>query len=98
MMGKLKETQKKIEETKVRLNTVMIDESNSAGTVKVTVTANSEIKSIKLDPSLTDHEELEDYLVLTLNKALSRADSIKETELAHAAKDGLPTIPGMDLF
>ncbi len=29
MMGKLKETQKKVEETKKRLNTVLIDEKSS---------------------------------------------------------------------
>ena len=41
---------------------------------------------------------LEDYLILTINKAISKASKINETELASAAKDGLPNIPGMDFF
>lgn len=99
MMGKLKEAQEKVEETKKRLDTVLIDEAGADGAVKVTVTANREIKAIGIDDSLLeDKEELEDYLILTLNKALSRASAINEQELAIAAKSGMPNIPGMDLF
>ena len=99
MMGKLKEAQEKVEETKKRLDTVLIDESAANGTIKVTVTANREIKAISLDESLLkDKEELEDYLILTLNKALKRAGEINEQELAIAAKSGMPNIPGMDMF
>jgi hypothetical protein len=45
---------------------------------------------------MEDKEQLEDYLVLTLNKAISRASEIHETELAAVAKDGMPDIPGLD--
>lgn len=97
MMNKLQEAQQKVEETKKRLDTVLIDENTDK--VKVTVTANREIKAINIDESLlTDAEELEDYLILTLNKAIKRATEINEQELAIAAKSGMPNIPGMDLF
>lgn len=99
MMGKLQEAPKKVEETKHRLNTVLIDEQSVDGLLKLTVTANSEVKKIEIaDDLLQDKEQLEDYLILTLNKALSRAGAINEAELAAAAKDGMPNIPGMDLF
>ncbi len=99
MMGKLKEAQEKVEETKKRLHTVLVDESVANGQLKVTVTANREIKSIDIDNSLlADKEELEDYLILALNKALERANTINEQELAIAAKQGMPNIPGMDMF
>lgn len=99
MMGKLKETQQKVEDTKKRLNTVLIDEASSDQKLKVTITANREIKSIVLDDELlADKEMLEDYLVLTLNKAISRATQVNETELAAVAKEGMPNIPGMDMF
>ncbi|MBA6155189.1 YbaB/EbfC family nucleoid-associated protein [Tenacibaculum sp. S7007] len=99
MMGKLQEAQQKVEETKKRLNTVLIDESSAGGKIKITVTANREIKAINIDESLLeDKEELEDYLILTLNKALQRAGEINEQELAVAAKAGMPNIPGMDMF
>lgn len=97
MMGKLKETQKKVEETKKRMDTVLIDEKSSDGSVEVTITANREIKKIALsDELLSDKEKLEDYLILTLNKAIKRATSVNETELAVVAKEGIPNIPGMD--
>lgn len=99
MMGKLKETQKKVEETKKRLDTVLIDEKSSDGKIEVTLTANRAIKSISIsDDLLNDKEQLEDYLILTLNKAIEKATKVNETELAAAAKDGLPDIPGLDMF
>ena len=99
MMGKLQEAQKKVEETKQRLNNVLIDEQSADGLLKVTVTANRQIRTIDInDELLNDREQLEDYLILTLNKALDKAGAINEAELAAAAKDGMPNIPGMDLF
>ena len=98
MMGKLKEAQEKIEATKARLNTIFVDGEAGNGKVKVSVTANRLVKSISIAEELTDKEEIEDYLVLALNKALDKANTISETELAAAAKDGMPNIPGMDLF
>ncbi|EZH75950.1 hypothetical protein ATO12_03930 [Aquimarina atlantica] len=99
MMGKLKETQKKVEETKERLNTVLVDEESSDGLLKITLTANREVKKIAIsDQLLEDKEQLEDYLILTLNKAIEKATQVNETELAAVAKEGMPNIPGMDLF
>jgi nucleoid-associated protein EbfC len=99
MMGKLKETQQKIEETKRRLNTVLVDEQSSDGLLKVTLTANRKIKSIDLDESLLeDKEQLEDYLILVLNKAIEKATNVNEAELGAVAKEGMPNIPGMDMF
>ena len=99
MMGKLKETQKKVEETKKRLDTVLIDEQSNDGLIKVTLTANRAIKTIAVDDSLLeDKEQLEDYLVITLNKAIDKATKIQEAELAAVAKEGMPNIPGMDMF
>lgn len=99
MMGKLKETQQKIEETKRRLDTVFIDEQSSDGLLSVTLTANREIKIITVDDSLLeDKEQLEDYLVLVLNKAIVKATNVNEAELGAVAKDGMPNIPGLDMF
>ena len=99
MMGKLKETQKKVEATKKRLDTVLIDEKSSDGLLKITLTANRKIKSIAIaDELLEDKEQLEDYLILTLNKAIEKATNVNEAELAAVAKEGMPNIPGMDMF
>jgi DNA-binding YbaB/EbfC family protein len=99
MMGKLKETQQKVEETKKRLDFVLIDEKSADGLLEVTLTANRKIKSITLsDDLLNDKEILEDYLVTVLNKAIEKATNVHEAELAAVAKEGMPNIPGMDMF
>ncbi|MDN3724020.1 YbaB/EbfC family nucleoid-associated protein [Aequorivita sp. SDUM287046] len=99
MMGKLKETQEKVEATKKRLDTVLIGEASHDGLLKITLTANRKIKSIAIDDSLLeDKEQLEDYLILTLNKAIEKATNVHETEVAAVAKEGMPNIPGLDMF
>lgn len=77
----------------------MIDEKSSDGLLKVTLTANRELKSIEIDDSLLeDKEQLEDYLILTLNKAIEKATRVNESELSAVAQEGMPNIPGLDLF
>jgi DNA-binding YbaB/EbfC family protein len=99
MMGKLKEAQRKVEETKEHLHTVLIDECSNDDKLKVTITANRTIKSIEIDDTLLqDKDMLEDYLILTLNKAIHKATSINDAEIAAVAKEGMPNIPGMDMF
>lgn len=100
MMGKLRETQQKIEDTKKRLDTVLIDEQSKDGLLKITLTANSQIKSISIDDSLLeDKEQLEDYLIVVFNKAIEKAASINQSELDSVTKVDMPMIPGMeDLF
>lgn len=99
MMNKLKDAQQEVEKTKTRLNSVLIDETSNDHKIKVTLTANREIKAISIDKSLlSDAEELEDYLILTLNKAIAKATKINDDEMAAAAKTNMPNIPGMDMF
>ncbi|MFV0541644.1 MAG: YbaB/EbfC family nucleoid-associated protein [Aestuariibaculum sp.] len=99
LMGKLKETQKKVEETRKRLDTVLVDEASNDNKLKITLTANRTVKAIEInDELLQDKEQLEDYLIITLNKAIEKATQINETELGAVAKEGMPNIPGMDMF
>ena len=78
---------------------MLIDEKSNDNLLNVTITANRKIRSITIDESLLeDKEQLEDYLILVLNKAIEKATNIHETELAAVAKEGMPNIPGMDMF
>lgn len=97
MMGKLKETQQKVEETKKRMDTVLLAEKSNDNQIEVTITANREIKKIEIsDNLLSDKEQLEDFLIVTINKAIKQATKVNEAELAAVARDGMPNIPGMD--
>lgn len=99
MMGKLKEAQAKVAATKQRMNTVLIDEKSSDSMLKVTITANRELKHIEIDDCLLLNKPLLlESLILTLNKAIDKATTINEREIAAVASEGMPKIPGMDLF
>jgi len=99
MMGKLKEAQAKVAATKQRMNTVLIDEKSSDSFLKVTITANRELKHIEIDDSLLQNKtQLVESLILNLNKAIDKATTINEKEIAAVASEGMPKIPGMDLF
>ena len=99
MMGKFKETRQKVEETKKRLKTVTFEETGPEGALRIVVSASREIREIHIDDSLMgDKEQLTDYLVITLNRALEKAGEIHDAELAAVAKEGMPNIPGLDLF
>jgi len=97
MMGKLKETQQKMEETKKRLDSVLVEEQSTDGLLKITITANRTIKSITIDDALLeDKEQLEDYMVLVMNKAIEKATKVNEAEIDAVAKMDMPMIPGME--
>lgn len=94
MMGKLQQMQQQMEESKRRLDTLYVDASSPNGMVKVTLTGNRKVKNITVDPELLkgDKEELEDHLVLALNKGLENAEKLWESEMRGMA-GGL--IPGL---
>lgn len=94
MMQKLQEMQKKVEATKVRLNTITVTGEAGNGKVNVVATGNREIKSITINEKLTnlDKEELEDLLIIAMNKALENAEAVNDSEM-KAASAGM--IPGM---
>lgn len=100
MMGKMKETQQKIEDNKKRLDTVLINEQSSDGLFKVTITANNSLKNIFIDDALLeDKEQLEDYIITVVNKAIEKATQTNLKELDAVTKMDLPMIPGMeDMF
>jgi DNA-binding protein YbaB len=86
MMGKLKETQQN-GRNKKRLDTVLVDEQSTDGLLKVTITANRTIKSVTIaDDLLQDKEQLEDYMILVMNKAIVKASKVNEAELDAVAK------------
>ena len=100
MMGKMKETQEKVAQTKKRLDTIFIDEQSNDQLLKVSISANNQIKSIGIDDTLLqDKEQLEDYLILVINKAIEKASAVHQAEIDAVSKMDLPMIHGMeDIF
>lgn len=94
MMGKLHEAQQQAEEVKKKLDDVQLRESD--GEITIIITGNREIKDVEVSEALLeDKEELQDKLVLALNRAIKKADEAHEREMQSVAKG---MMPGTDLF
>ncbi len=100
MMGKMKETQEKVAQTKKSLDQIFIEEQSADQLLKVSISANNQLKTINIDDSLLeDKEQLEDYLILVINKAIEKATAVHVAEIDKVSKMDLPMIPGMeDIF
>ncbi len=97
-MGKVQEAQKQMEETKKRLSEIIVEGQAEAGMVKVKASCNYQIKSIEISDELlktNDKSELEDLLIVALNKALEKAKEAQELEMAKVAQGMLPGFGGL---
>lgn len=95
-MRQANELTKKIEQRKESLNAETVEGQAGDGRVKVTVTCEPALKSIKIDPTAIDAADpsmLEDLLVAAVNAGLEKARVHSQQELAKISK-GIK-IPGI---
>ena len=92
MMGKLQEMKQKADDIKIKLDDIIINVEGAGGDIKIAISGNREIKSLTIAPALQhgDKEELEDQLVVTLNKALLKANELNDNEMKSVASGMLP--------
>ncbi|MCA6438055.1 MAG: YbaB/EbfC family nucleoid-associated protein [Bacteroidota bacterium] len=92
MMGKLNEMKAKAEEVKRKLDDSIVEVDGAGGDIKIKLTGNRLIKEISITPSLqhSDNSELVEQLVVTLNKALEKANALNEKEMKEVAGSMLP--------
>ncbi len=85
MFDKLMEAQQKAGEVKKRLDAISVTGSSEGGKITVSANANKVIQSITIDDDFfkqADKEELEELLIVALNKALEQADNVSQSEMA----------------
>lgn len=90
MFDKILEAQKHAEAIKKRLETIIVTGEAEGGKVVVESTAGKTIRNVRIDDSLTgadNKEELEELLVVALNKALAQAEQISATEMQAATQN-----------
>jgi len=101
-MGKLmkqaQEMQAKMAEAQERIATIVCDGASGGGLVTAQATAQGELRSLTVDPSLFDGSEdkavLEDLIVAAVNDAAQKAREAGQAEMAKVTEGmGLP--PGM---
>ena len=92
MMGKLQEMKQKADDIKLKLDSTIIQVEGAGGDIKISITGNREIRSLTIAPALQhgDKEELEEQLLVTLNKALFKANETNENEMKQVASGMLP--------
>lgn len=92
MMGKLQEMKQRADEVKAVLDASVISIEGAGGDIKIEITGNRKIKNLQIAPALQhgDKEELEEQLIVTLNKAIEAADRMNEEEMKKAAGGLLP--------
>ncbi len=93
MLGKLADAQKKMQEIKNRLETITVTGEAEGGKVVAEATGNNKLRSVKINDSLFkigDREEVEELIVVAVNRALEASEKMMQAEMAVASKDLLP--------
>ena len=99
MMKQARELQGKMEQLQQEVAALEVEGSAGGGLVSITMNGKSEIKRVRIDPSLLKPEEaeiVEDLIVAAVNDARTKA----EAKLADRMRDltgGLQFPPGMKL-
>lgn len=92
MFDKLLQVQQKAEEIKKRLDAVTVSGEAEGGKIKITATGNKQISSVFLEEDFlksADKEELEELLVVAINKALEQAENIHQSEMQALSQNML---------
>lgn len=92
MMGKLQEMKARAEEIKNKLDGVLLKVSGAGGDIKIEITGNRKIRAIEIADALQhgDRQQLQEQLLVTINRAISEADKVNEEEMKKAASGMLP--------
>ena len=98
MFDKLFEAKQKAEELKKRLDGITVSGSAEGGKISVTANGNKIIQSITIDEEFlkeADKEELEELLIVAVNKALEQAENLNQSEMAALSRDMLGGMGGL---
>lgn len=98
MFGDLKNkiTQAK-EDLNVRMNDAQVRANSSSQLISVIANGNREIIDLQINHQLLDDsDQLEDELLITINRALEKATILYDAELKEVMKNNMPAIPGLD--
>jgi len=97
MLGGMEEMQKQMQE---KLTKIVVEAEAGDGLVKVKANAARQILDITIDESIDDTEEIEDLLLVAMNRVLAAAAVKEKEESTEMLKNIMP--PGMgnlgDLF
>ncbi|MBD1385118.1 YbaB/EbfC family nucleoid-associated protein [Mucilaginibacter rigui] len=85
MFDKLMEAQQKAGEVKKRLDAITVTGTAEGGKISVKANGNKVVQSVNIDADFfkdADKEELEELLVVAINKAIEQAENLSQSEMA----------------
>lgn len=92
MQAQLAQVQEELRET-------TIEASAGGGAVKVVITGAQEVRSVEIDPTAVDPEEvdmLQDLVMTAVNDAIARSKELERERMAGVAGGlGVPGMPGL---
>ncbi len=97
MMKQVQKAQQQMQEIQEELAHREVDATAGGGMVKVVMTGDGILRSIRLDPEVVDREDidmLQDLVVAAVNEAKKRSADMAATEMQKAT-GGLGLPPGM---
>ena len=96
IMKQAQKMQAKMAEMQEQLKDEVLDASAGGGTVKVTITGDLVVKSIEIDPTAVDPEDVEllqDMTTAAVNEAIRAAQELQQRRMADIS--GGMNIPGL---
>ena len=99
MMKQAKELQEKMQVLQEEVAALEVEGHAGGGLVSVVMTGKSEMKRLRIDPSLIKPEEaevLEDLIVAAVNDARAKAEAVLAEKMRQMT-GGLQLPPGMNL-
>jgi DNA-binding protein YbaB len=92
MFGKMEAMKRMAEESKLRLDAILVEGEAGNGLVVVELTGNRVVRSIKIngDHTIMEKDDLEDLISVALQRAIEKANSINEQEVMSSAKHLFP--------
>jgi DNA-binding YbaB/EbfC family protein len=100
LMKQATELKSKMEAMQAELDRIEVEGTAGGGMVTVTMTAQGEVKSVNLDPSLMKPDEkeiIEDLIVAAHADARRKAEAQRQEKMKNLT-GGLPLPPGLKLF
>lgn len=99
LMKQAQEMQEKMGDMQEQLSSIEVQGTSGAGMVTVTLSGKSEMRGVKIDPSLLKPEEvevLEDLIVAATNDARSHVEARAQEEMSKVT-GGLNLPPGFKM-
>jgi nucleoid-associated protein EbfC len=100
MMKQVGQMQAKLKDMQDEMARTEITGQSGGGLVQITMDGKSELKAVRIDPSLMKADEteiLEDLIVAAVADARAKVDQTMQAKMSEIT-GGLPLPPGMKLF